>query len=311
MALQESTFLDAETDLFLTYVGMETDLIFNQGIDLPGFASFPLLETTEGRMHLQRYMKDMIALGEESGAGIILESPTWVANRDRAAALGYTPADLKQINKDAIALLANVRDAQSTVPIIMSANVGPRHDAYARETQMSALEAEQYHAEQVSALVDTAVDVVSGYTFACPVEATGLVEAAKHYQLPVVISFTVETDGALPTGSKLEAAIDQVDTATDGYVSYFMINCAHPEHFASELKKADWMKRIQGFVANASRCSHAELDQAETLDAGNPTELAQQLAKLRTEFPHIRVLGGCCGTDMRHMTQIAKSCMNR
>lgn len=305
MAIYRDTFPRVNADLLLAYVGMETDLIFNRGVDLPGFASYPLLETKEGCELLKGYLKDMIALGKESSTGVILESPTWVANRDRAAALGYTPDVLKNLNQQAVALMAEVRDANGDVPTVISANVGPRDDAYAPDAQMSAEEAERYHSEQISALAETDVDVISGYTLAYPAEAVGIVRAARRFGLPVVISFTVETDGKLPTGSTLEDAISQVDAATDDYAAYFMINCAHPDHFESALEDRAWMQRVRGIVANASRCSHAELDEAEELDDGDPTELAQELSEIRRTFPHILVLGGCCGTDMRHMAKIA------
>lgn len=305
MAIYRDTFPEVNAKLLLAYVGMETDLIFNRGVDLPGFASYPLLETKEGCELLKGYLKDMIALGKESGTGVILESPTWVANRDRAAALGYTPDVLKGLNQEAVSLMVEVRAANGDVPTVISANVGPRDDAYAPDAQMSADEAERYHSEQISALADTDVDVISGYTLAYPAEAVGIVRAARRFGLPVVISFTVETDGKLPTGSTLEDAISQVDAATDGYAAYFMINCAHPDHFKSVLDDRLWMQRVRGIVANASRCSHAELDEAEELDDGDPTELAQELSEIRRTFPHILVLGGCCGTDMRHMAKIA------
>lgn len=305
MAIYRNTFPKVNADLLLAYVGMETDLIFNRGVNLPGFASYPLLETTEGRELLEGYLKDMIALGSEMGAGVILESPTWVANRDRAAALGYTPNSLKNLNQQAVAMMAEMRAAHGDVPTVISANLGPRDDAYTPEAQMSPQDAERYHSEQISALADTAVDVISGYTLAYPAEAIGIVRAARRSGLPVVISFTVETDGKLPTGSSLEEAILQVDAATNGYAAYFMINCAHPDHFRTVLEDRPWMQRVRGIIANASRCSHAELDEAEELDAGDPTELAQQLSEIRHTFPHIMVLGGCCGTDMRHMSNIA------
>lgn len=307
MSIYRDTFPPSNADLFLAYVGMETDLIFNQCVDLPGFASYPLLKTTEGRELLKGYLKDLIALGEETHSGVILESPTWVANRDRGAAIGYDFRELKQLNQDAIAMMAAVRAASDHAPTIISANIGPRDDAYAPEAQMSADEAERYHSEQVSVLADTDVDVISGYTLAYPSEAIGIVRAARRFELPVVISFTVETDGRLPTGASLEDAISEVDGATDSYAAYYMINCAHPEHFSGVLEDAPWMQRVKGIIANASRCSHAELDEAEELDDGNPTELGEQLSYIRLRFPQIQVLGGCCGTDMRHMKQIVSA----
>ncbi len=299
--------LPTRANLFLTYVGMETDLIFTRGIDLPGFASYPLLETAEGRALLQDYMQDLIALGRATGAGVILESPTWAANRDRAADLGYTPEQLKEFNQQAVALMDAVRGTEVDVPVVISANLGPRGDAYAPADQMTADEAESYHSEQIAALAATNVDVISAYTLAYSAEAVGIVQAARRFALPVVVSFTVETDGRLPTGETLEEAITKVDKATDEYAAYFMINCAHPDHFSEVLQDAPWMKRIKGIVANASRCSHAELDEAEELDDGNPEELGQKLAQIKRLFPDIRVLGGCCGTDMRHMQCIAEA----
>ncbi len=281
--------------MFLAYVGMETDLIFNHGIDLPGFASYPLLKTTEGREILRGYLKDLIALGKEAGTGVILESPTWVANRDRGAALGYASSDLKKLNQDAVAMMAAVRSESGHSPTVISANIGPREDAYAPEAQMNSDGAERYHLEQISALAETEVDVISGYTLAYPSEAIGMVRAARRFGLPVIISFTVETDGRLPTGDALEEAIKEVDAATDSYAAYFMINCAHPERFSGVLEDAPWMQRVRGFIANASRCSHAELDEAEELDDGNPTELGVQLSDIRRRFPHIQVLGGVVG----------------
>nr|WP_171238624.1 homocysteine S-methyltransferase family protein [Ruegeria sp. HKCCA5763] len=305
MTRYRNTLPQLNDDLFLVYVGMETDLLFTQGVNLPGFASYPLLETQEGRDRLNGYFQDLIDVGKKHDVGVILESPTWVANRDRGKSIGYEPEKLMELNKQAVALMCEARTRMGDLPTVISANVGPRDDAYAPGEQMSADEAEAYHSEQIAALAETDVDLISGYTLAYPAEAIGIVRAAKRFNLPVVIAFTVETDGRLPTGAPLEEAISEVDAATDNYATYFMINCAHPDHFRSTLTDAPWMKRVHGIVANASRCSHAELDEAEELDAGNPSELGKQLAEIRQTFPWVSVLGGCCGTDMRHISNIA------
>jgi homocysteine S-methyltransferase len=289
---------------------METDLLFTQNVDLPGFASYPLLETEEGREHLSRYACDLIALGKEYNVGVILESATWVANRDRGAAIGHSPEQLIDFNRKAICHLCDLRDEHVDLPIVVSANVGPRTDAYAPSEQMTSEEAEAYHAEQIAVLAGTGMDMISGYTIAYPAEATGIVRAAKSLGIPVVVSFTVEVDGRLPIGVMLEDAIREVDHDTNAYASYFMINCAHPDHFSNTLVDGPWMRRLRGIVANASRCSHAELDNAKVLDAGDPDELGRQLADLPRRFPHITVLGGCCGTDMRHMQSIVSKLGN-
>jgi homocysteine S-methyltransferase len=307
MANHRSDLPQLNGDLYLAYTGMETDLMFSQSVDLPGFASYPLLESKDGRAQLNGYYRDLIAVGKEHGVGVILESPTWVANRDRGAAIGYTPERLMHLNKHAISHMSDARNELGDLPTVISANVGPRADAYAPSEQMSADEAESYHTEQISVLAETDVDLISGYTLSYPAEAVGIARAAKRAGLPVVIAFTVETDGRLPTGASLKEAITLVDVESDSYAAYFMINCAHPDHFVNVLADDPWMQRVHGIVANASRCSHAELDEAEQLDDGNPNELGQQLAEIHRRFPHINVLGGCCGTDMRHMSSIART----
>ncbi|MCP5073002.1 MAG: homocysteine S-methyltransferase [Rhodobacteraceae bacterium] len=311
MALHRAALPQTGGGLFLAYVGMETDLIFNQGVDLQNLASFPLLETNKGREWLWHYLSEMIMVARNADVGVILESPTWVANRDRGAAVGYSPETLIERNIQAIELMAEVRDTHGDVPTVISGNVGPRADAYAPAEQMSPEEAEQYHAEQIGCLANTDVDLISGYTLAYPDEAIGIVRAARNFKLPVVIAFTVETDGRLPTGPSLAEAIEAVDAATEDYASYFMINCAHPDHFDQVLSGAPWMARLKGIVANASRCSHAELDETEVLDDGNPEELGFQLAGVHKRYPNINVLGGCCGTDLRHMTCIAQAAPKR
>ncbi|ABD53657.1 homocysteine S-methyltransferase family protein [Jannaschia sp. CCS1] len=294
-------------DLFAAYLGMETDLIFTHGMDLPGFASFPMVETQEGRDLLQSYYINMIQLGRRSGLGVILESATWVANRDRSAPLGYGPDQLAEINRAAVAEMVKAKMATAEVPIRLSLNLGPRADADAPSEQMSAAEAEAYHTEQIAAVAKSGIDMVSGYTLTYTAEAVGVARAAKAQGVPAVIAFKVELDGRLPTGMTLEDAIAEVDAQTEAYPDYHMINCAHPDHFSATLDGGPWMDRIGGIVANASRCSHEQLDNATELDGGNPEELGHVLADLRRRFPRIRVLGGCCGTNMRHMEAIAQA----
>ena len=293
--------------LFLCYVGLETDLIFNQGFDLPGFASYPLLETEHGRAALEKSYRDQIALAEKHNVGLQLDSATWMANKDRAAILGYSPADLVEINIQALKFLASARERYGDCPTVISANVGTRSDAYAPTEIMSVDEAESYHMDQIAVLARTEADIITAMTLSYAEEAIGIVRAAKRYHMPVVISFTVAIDGTLPTGEALGVAIQRVDAATEGYAEHFMINCAHPDHFTAVLTDAPWIGRLKGIVANASRCSHAELDEAEELDDGNPVELGGQLAEIRNRFPQVFMLGGCCGTDLRHMAEIAQT----
>ncbi|MGQ7845195.1 homocysteine S-methyltransferase family protein [Granulosicoccus sp. 3-233] len=293
-------------DLYLSYMGAETDLKFNHGVDLPGFASYPLLESENGRDMLRGYYSSLIELAQQFKVGVIIDSATWVANRDRGAQIGQSRQSLERLNLDAIELIVQIREQHDDVPIVLCGQVGPRGDGYAPEELMTADEAENYHDEQIETLSRTDADFICATTLCYPEEAIGIVRSGKTFGKPVAISFTVEKNGCLPTGISLKNAIIAVDEATDTDAIYFMVNCAHPDHFTHVLADEPWFHRVKGLVVNASRCSHAELDEAVSLDHGDPVELGAQLADLRRMFPHLSILGGCCGTDMRHMKCIAE-----
>ncbi len=291
---------------FIHYVGMETDLIFNHGIDLPGFASYPLLATEDGTQTVRNYYRQLMNTTRSTGAGVILDSTTWVANRDRAAAIGIKPQELHRLNLAAIDLIAEVRKEGGDLPTVLCAQMGPRGDGYAPGDLMTTEQAEDYHSEQMQVIAQSQADFAAGFTLCYPQEAIGIVRAGQKYGMPVAISFTVETDGHLPTGMPLREAIETVDAATDSAAAYFLINCAHPDHFSSVLTDEPWILRLKGAVANASRCSHAELDEAGELDDGDPVELGTMMGNLSKTFPHFTIFGGCCGTDMRHVRNIAQ-----
>ena len=287
---------------FLVYAGTGTDLIFNHGLELPGFASFPLLEQPDTRAILAGQMQALVDLASEMNVGCILDAPTWMANADRAAPLGYDAERLVEVNKDAASLVEDVRRAAAREDVLVSACIGPRFDPYADIPPISVDDARQYHAAQMHSLKDTNVDLVTAYTFNRPSEATGCILAARDAGLPIIMSLVVETDGCLADGTKLVDAIDQVDGESDSAAMFFMVNCAHPTHFAGSLGNHP---RLKGVVANASSCSHAELDEADELDEGDPVELGKQIAKIARSNPSVQVFGGCCGTDMRHLKLIA------
>jgi S-methylmethionine-dependent homocysteine/selenocysteine methylase len=293
--------------LYLTDAGLETDLIFNRGIEIREFAAHTLLDDPVGRAALADYFRGFLALARDVGAGFVLDSPTWRAHPHWAEDLRTTNTDLERANHDAVAFIAGLRTefAGNAAPIVLNGLVGPRGDAYGPEASITADEAEDYHATQIGWLANTAVDMVTALTFAQSVEAIGAVRAARDVDLPVVVSFTVETDGALPTGETLAHAIDAVDAATDGAAEYFMVNCAHPDHFVGVIEDAPWAHRIHGIRANASRLSHAELDQAVVLDDGDVEELAAEYGELFAVMPWLHVFGACCGADLRHVTAIA------
>jgi S-methylmethionine-dependent homocysteine/selenocysteine methylase len=297
---------------FLTDGGLETTLIFHQGWDLPIFQAFTLLESEQGKAALRAYFERYASLAVSRATGFILESPTWRANPDWAAKVNYGREALAGINRAAIDLLQEIRDGYETesTPIVISGCIGPRGDGYAPGNVMSAKEAEAYHAWQVEVLCDAGADLVSAFTMNNVNEAVGVARAAHDAAIPCVISFTLETDGRLPTGDSLGEAIEAVDAATNFGPVYYMVNCAHPTHFEHVLhSNSAWMSRLRGIRANSSKRSHAELDNATELDVGDPVELGQQYRDLVGRFPQITVLGGCCGTDHRHVECIGLACV--
>lgn len=300
-------------DFFMTDGGIETTLIFLERQDLPLFAAFPLLKTPEGAGVLRRYFTTYAELARTFRTGLVLETATWRANPDWGEKLGYGNEALAEANTKAVRLLEEIRNEHQTpeTPIVISGCLGPRGDGYIADRAMSTNEAEDYHRTQIETFAGTAADLVTAITMNYAEEAVGVAEAAKRADMPVVISFTVETDGRLPTGQSLKDAIVQVDDATSGYPAYFMINCAHPTHFDQVVQGGQpWVERIRGLRANASRMSHAELNDAPELDAGVPSELGREYAALKSkQLKRLNVMGGCCGTDHRHLEQIALACL--
>jgi homocysteine S-methyltransferase len=293
---------------YLTDSGLETDLIFNHGLDLPAFASFPLLGSDDGRQRLTDYYRDHWQIADAHDVGVVFETPTWRANPDWGTHLGYDLGQLATFNEDAASLLLDLKDAvgADAKRFVVSGNLGPRGDGYQPTARMTAEEATRYHSWQVAVLAASGVDLVTILTANYVEEGVGVANAAAAVGLPAVVSFTTETDGRLPDGSELGAAIERVDAEAAAPPAYYMVNCAHPTHVMETLTSDDpWTERIRGFRANASRMSHAELDESETLDAGDPRELGQLFNEVRAVVPTISVLGGCCGTDARHIEAIA------
>jgi len=294
--------------LWLTDGGIETTLIFREGLELPDFAAFHLLKTAAGEAALRKYFRTYADLARRFGTGLILESATWRASPDWAGKLGYDARELNAANRQAVSILEDVRKEYAQIPTAISGCLGPRGDGYNPSQRMTEKEAEAYHGAQVGVFADSAADLVTAITMNYVEEAVGIARAARKAGLPAVISFAVETDGRLPTGQSLQAAIEQVDAATHRHPSYYMINCAHPTHFGRLFDSKSVWKRVCGVRANASRMSHAELNESPVLDAGDPAELGGQYAALKRRLPQLNVMGGCCGTDHRHVEHMAMAC---
>ena len=293
----------------LTDGGIETTLVFDDGLELPEFAAFTLLDHEPGTQALDRYFRTYAELAGHHDCGIVLETPTWRANPDWAARLGYSIEELADRNRRAVALVERAQ-TETAGPVVVSGCVGPRGDGYIVADPMTVHAAHRYHSIQTRTFADTGADMIGAITMTYAEEAAGVALAARDAGMPVAISFTVETDGRLPTGQPLGEAITAVDTITDGHPAYYMINCAHPTHFASVLTTGEpWVTRLRGIRANASTLSHADLDAADELDTGDPADLAARYAQLRHQLPQLTVLGGCCGTNTHHIDAIARTCV--
>ena len=312
MAKYRSNLPQLSGDLFLTDGGIETTMLFHEGLDLPHFAAFHLLNNPKGQDALKKYFHNHCAIAKKYNVGFILEAVTWRASLDWAEKLGYSKANLDEMLHKAVEFLIPFREEyeNENTKMVISACIGPRGDGYTPGELMSVNQAEDYHSMQIETLSKTAADMLTVLTLNYVDEAIGIAQAAKSHNMPAVISFTVETDGRLPTGQSLKDAIEQVEEKTDQSPIYYKINCAHPTHFENVVSTGEpWIKRIRSLRANASSCSHAELDEAEVLDEGNPEELAMQYRQLREQLPNLNVLGGCCGTDHRHIEAICKVCI--
>jgi homocysteine S-methyltransferase len=312
MDVTRPAFPPQDGAVFLTDGGLETTLVFLEGIDLPAFASFPLLDSEDGRRRLEGYFEPYLRIARERRVGFVLDTPTWRANPDWGAKLDYKPEAVADINRRAARWAAGLRDrmGEGVPAILINGVVGPRGDGYQPDRQMTAEESQAYHTLQIDAFREAGVDLVSAITMNYAEEAIGIARAAEALGMSVVISFTVETDGRLASEETLRSAIERTDRETGHTPAYYMINCAHPTHFDGVLDgREDWTRRIRGLRANASAKSHAELDEATELDPGDPIDLAQHYKGLRQRMPHLSVLGGCCGTDHRHVAAICEACM--
>jgi S-methylmethionine-dependent homocysteine/selenocysteine methylase len=287
---------------YVTDGGLETDLIFHHGVELAEFAAFPLLVDPKGRDLLASYYAAYAGIASAAGAGLFLETPTWRANHDWGARLGVGADGLAEANADAVHFVAALAEqfSDDVADVVLAGLVGPRGDGYVAGEAVDEWEARDYHRPQVQVFADEGADLVTALTLTTVGEAVGIVLAAREAGLPVSVGFTVETDGRLPDGTALQAAVEAVDGVAPP--DWFVVNCAHPSHVAAALTDAGpWLQRIGGTRVNASALSHAELDDAEELDEGDPEALARDQAALAGSLPGLRVVGGCCGTDARHV----------
>jgi homocysteine S-methyltransferase len=293
----------------LTDGGLETYMTFHEGRELPEFAAFVLLDDEQGRAALRAYFEPFLETAARYGMGFVLESPTWRANPDWGARIGLGPLELDDINRRGIAFVSGLREEYlDRLPqILVSGTIGPRGDGYVPTERMSVAESAAYHHRQIAVCAAAGADLVTSFTMPYADEGHGIARGAAAAGIPCVIGFTVETDGRLPSGEHLAEVITRIDTDCPVAPLHYMINCAHPSHFERLFDGAAWNARVRALRPNASACSHAELERMTELDAGDPADLAERTLGLVRRVPQLRVLGGCCGTDHRHVSAIARA----
>jgi len=306
----ERTALPHETSrLFLTDGGTETWLIHKRGHELPNFSAFHLLRNPDATEDIRSYYRASASIAVEHGTAFIFDSLTYRASRDWGDLLGYSAGALADANLQALELYREVADEVGLAhgDVVISGCIGPKGDAYERNDNLTADGAQEYHQAQIDTFASGQADLVTALSLSSSQEAIGIVRAAASAGLPAVISFTVWNNQRLGGGESLRAAIETVDDATGSAAAFFMINCSHPVDFEPALEDEDWVTRVHGFRANASKQEHSILSLTDHLDEGNPDELAGQYAELRSRFPHMNVFGGCCGTDFAHLQAISSA----
>ncbi|MEW6269134.1 MAG: homocysteine S-methyltransferase family protein [Thermodesulfobacteriota bacterium] len=305
---------------YLTPGGTETFMLFQQGFPLREGCAFEIFDDDAAWTRLRtEYLDRIFRAAQEHGHGLLLDTLVWRAHPDYVAALGYPAGDLARFNELAVERTRQAvaewraRDGarRGELPVVLTADVGPRGDGYkVSDAGVTPEAARAYHRAQIEVLARAGVELVCALTMTSVAESIGVALAARDCGLPLIVSPTVETDGTLPDGTPLGELVRQVDEATGGAPLFYMVNCAHPTHVAGALARAKaageaWLGRFKGIRANSSRKSHAELDDSPELDRGNPQELGREVAAMKREYG-LRVVGGCCGTDAEHIAAIAR-----
>lgn len=293
--------------LYLTEGGIETEMMYKWGFDLPHFAMFPLLDNPEAMAAMRGMYRRYLDVAAKHGMCALMGGLDYRASPDWGALLGYSPESLAQANHRSIAFLRELaREYATDIPeILVQGFIGPRGDAYQLNRTITETEAEDYHSVQLATLKEADVDLAWAFTLNNVAEAIGIARAAARIEVPLAISFTLDDNSKLKSGPSLAEAIESVDAATGGSAVFFSINCSHPFEFEPGLESGDWIGRVRGLRPNASRMEKVALCKLGHLEEGDPVELGQLMGDLARRYPHMDIWGGCCGTGDVHLDEIA------
>lgn len=293
---------------YLTEGGQETEIMYKHGFELPEFAMFPLLDEPRAVPVLRDMYTRYLDTAARHGFGVLIGGLDYRASPDWAALIGYPPAALIEMQLRAIQFLRDLSEPyRSQVPDVRIAGiVGPRGDAYQVDRLITAEEAEDYHSIQLATLAQADVDLVEAMTFGNVDEAIGLARAAAPFDLPLSISFALDSSHRLNSGPTLREAIETIDAAAGEHrPAFYGINCSHPFEFMPAIEPGDWFQRVRSLRPNAAAADKISLCTLGHLEEGDPTQLGSLMGQLAAQFPHLDVWGGCCGTWDVHLDKIA------
>lgn len=294
---------------YLSEGGMETEVMYKHGFDFPHFAVFELLKNPKAVSALQAMYRQYFDVVAKHQMVALVGGLDYRASPDWGALLGYSADGLSDMNHRCIDFLRDLAKEYigEIDEILIQGFIGPRGDAYETNTVITEQESEDYHSVQLQTLKEADVDLASALTFNNIPESIGVAKAAARLDLPLCISLSLDGSSRLNSGPSLGDAIKTIDAATDNSVAFYMINCVHPLEYESALADESWMKRIRGVRPNASVMDKISLCKIGHLEDGDPIELGNQIGDLFKRFPHMDILGGCCGTWDNHLDQMAQS----
>ena len=292
---------------YLTEGGIETEIMYKYGFELPHFAMFPLLDNPEALTAMKGIWQRSLRAAADNGFNAIMNGVDYRASPDWGALLGYTPDGLASMQMRAIDFLRDVaRDFEQDIDtIIISGTIGPRGDAYSRNETITADVAEEYHSVQLATLKKAGVDMAWAMTFNNIPEAVGTIRAAENTGIPIAMGLSLDSSSRLNSGPSMAEAVPEIDAQTNSAAAFFGLNCSHPLEFEPALDGGEWMKRLRSIRPNASPMDKIALCKIGHLEDGDPDELAQQMLDVARRMPHMDIFGGCCGTDERHLSKIA------
>ena len=280
----------------------------------PGLALDPYIENTglvfdpRGREVLTAIYRGYLNVGRDVDVPMIMLTPTWRANPERLGLAGFD--DVRGVHKECFDFISSMRgeygDYASNAPIggLMSC----RGDAYRPEEALGIDEAEVFHSEQVDAFARTGVDFIMASTLPARTEAIGIAKAMARSGLPYVPSFIVRPDATLLDGTPLDDVIVEIDDTVDPAPVFYMMNCIHPDVYLSVYPMLDGehvKRRMLGLQANTSLMRPEELDKLDRLDTADAGDFAVSIINVHDRCG-AKILGGCCGTDERHIRSIAE-----